>query len=273
MLGTSKGYKYIEQVTKAVNNIDTYVIKGSGERLVERMERRQEIFESKELSKLTKLKQITAWREYDLTTYGYGQRELLESRKLALKHTIQLVNGILQFDKVVKNGANLDYSRTVDGFQADMRVVEKGFMLSIKDGDKTLLNVVVGCHSLLHSTSWVDVSEQVKENVDLGLWRRNYGISSDMFEVEYKVETSNIDRIIKRIKQSFIENGLLTHVRGGEGWEVRKAFLGRSSNVTYDDVICLHKMYYGLHESEFQLALDIVNEIVKEEGYTKPYER
>ncbi|MEC2463541.1 hypothetical protein P9X10_01320 [Bacillus cereus] len=270
---TKLGYDYISQVNESVNNVKDFVVKGSGGRLVKAMLKRQEIFESNELSKLTKLKQITSWREYDLTTYSYGQKELLELRKIALKHTIQLVNGILKFDEVVKNGSNLDYSRTVDGFRADMRVVEKGFMLSVKDGDKTLLNVVVGCSSLLHATSWVKISDEVIKNTDFGLWRKSWGTSADTFEAVYKVKPNTIEPIKEKIRQEFVNHGLMTSVRGGHGWTVGNERIIPSSSTTHEDIICLHTMYYGLHQSEFQLALDIANEIIKSDGYTEKYER
>ncbi|AFQ29810.1 hypothetical protein P4493_05830 [Bacillus thuringiensis] len=273
MLGTNKGYDYISQVSEAVNKIEEYIIKGSGERLVEAMKKRQAIFESKELSTLRKLRQITSWRDYDLTEYSYGQKDLLELHKLALKHTIYLINSILKFEEVTKNGSNLDYSRTVDGFRADMRINEKGFILSIRNGEKTILNTIVGSSELIHARGWYETTKEVRENVDFGLWIENFGTSSDMFESVYKVNPNNIEPIKARIRKEFVANGLMTQVRAGGGWTVGNQHICKSSSATHDDIICIHTMYYGLHYSEIQLALDIVNAVIKEEGYSTKFER
>ncbi|MGF2713902.1 hypothetical protein ACQUY5_16605 [Bacillus cereus] len=258
----SLAVSYVDEVKDLVSQIeDPITRRACGEFLVKDMVKRLEIAGDRELSTLRKIRRITSWRRYDFGKYACQEQEVCKINRIALKHTVVLLNYLLKFDEVVKNDANLSYSRTVNGFTAQMDISEGGFSLVIKNGEKTLHDVVVGAPHFIHQRDWSKTANEVKNHLDLGLLEFEYGSRSDTFEALYEVDFRVVEPIKTRIRQAFVENGLMTQERGNvQGWTVGNK---------YGAKIRIQDMYSYKSLCDFELAILIVNQILKEEGYTE----
>ncbi|PHE64224.1 hypothetical protein COF68_05100 [Bacillus toyonensis] len=269
-----KGYDYIDRVKELACNIEDYISQSTCNRLVVNMENRQQIADNRNITKLRKLKQITSWTTYEFGENSYDARNLAEPTKLSLKHTIYLINKLLQFDELVENEDNIRYERVVHGFSATMLVNKYGFILTIKNGDKTLLSRRVGDVQLRHGdVNWYVVSKEVKENLDFGIFEQKYGLRSDTFEVVYKVHEKDISSIIDRVRQAFIDNGLNPINNSAHSWTISNAKIIESSSARYPDILSIRTSYVCQDLTEFEEALNITTSILREEGYTEKYER
>lgn len=265
---------YIEEVRAVIGKNKGYLLNGGIERLVEQMEIRQRIALDKTITKLTKLKRITAYKTYELDPESLDGTVMAPLWSLALKHTIHLINGILKFDKVSKEYTDsynvITYHRTVDDFKALMQIRKDGFELRITNGDTIIFDRVVGGRQIRHERNWVRTMDAVNK-LDLGIMKKRYGLASDIFEAEYKVTESNIEAIKDKIRQAFVDNGLMTRKAAGEGFTVGNASI--SKRTTYRDVLMIRQMCHGETVWEYKEAIRIANEVLKSEGYTKKYER
>lgn len=264
---------YIMKVKELAEEVKkTDLISGWGiEHTVDRMLKRERAFHDNSLSKLTKLKRITAYKRYDFKKSA-GQELTEESERLALRHTVNLINGILQFNEVDKAEGTVTYTRTMDGFTARMALNHRGYHLLINNGNKVIFNRYGGVGNI--PDNWVRLMNRIKNELNLGVMKRDWETSSDILALRYKVEHSNIEPIKARMRKALEDNGLL-HRFGQicEGdFSVGNAPIYNGSRHSYDDIIRVSVMVHTMTFEEIAEGVAIVNEVLKREGYTEKYE-
>ena len=269
--------------TKYINEADKYLAdkfgdnkykRFSGQRILDDMKEKEAVALDTKLTKLQKLQRITAFRSFDINWDGYEGEQRTTVGLLAIKHAIYLINGIIKFQKVSKEGSTTIYTRTCEDYTAVLIVRLDGFRLTIGKGEETLLDRKVGGVKTRHEGNWYVFYKEVDKAVDLGNWKWNYSLKgTDIFEVNYKVERKQIETIKAAMREEFVKVGLMTSARGGSGWTVGNASWGTNGRHSYDDIISIRQMYYGETIYDFKLAVETATKVLVSFGYTEAWER
>lgn len=245
-----------------------------GDQILEAMKEKEAVALDTKLTKLQKLQRITAFRNFDIDPNGYEGEQRTTVGLLAIKHAIYLINGIIKFQKVSKEGSTTIYTRTCEDYTAVLIVRLDGFRLTIGKGEETLLDRKVGGAKTRHEGSWYAFYKEVDKTVDLGIWKWNYSLKgTDIFEVDYKVERDQIESVKEAIREEFVKIGLMTRTRGGSGWTVGNASWGRNGKHTYENIISIRQMYYGETVHDYKLAVETATKVLNRFGYTEAWER
>lgn len=267
---------YIQQAQEfmAKNFGDNKYKRFSGDTIIEGMIQKEAAANSTKLTKLQKLQRITAFRSFDIDPRGFEGEQRTTVGLLAIKHAIQLINHIIKFDDIVKEGGNTVFTRTCGEFTAVLVARLDGFRVTIGKGEKTILDRIVGGAKIRHETGHYTMFKKVEAEVGMGIWNWNYSVrGTDIWEMNYGVKEEEIEKIKEAIRKAFVQVGLMTRTRGGEGFTVGNAGFGSRSRTTYPDVISIRQMYYGHTVQDYKLALETATKVLNSFGYTEAYKR
>ncbi|MEC2463525.1 hypothetical protein P9X10_01240 [Bacillus cereus] len=250
---------YIKQVEEFAQTSTTPFMQGSVTGLISEMVKRDVVVENERLTVFDKLKSLTSKRKYEIDKNDFNSEEEVISNRIALNHTIFLINSLLNFKGNANPTKKVKYKRLVDGVNVEVNIRRDGFTVKGYEEGKLIMDRRVGGRGMHSYEDWLEVQEVVTK-MDLGLLIHVPTTLAMVFEARVPVNLDDYGRVVDKLELALHDAGLTTFDVVEDSLKLHPKPLGQEN-------IRLCSTYFEHSLVDFKQAVAIANDVLEGEGY------
>ncbi|MGF2713916.1 hypothetical protein ACQUY5_16675 [Bacillus cereus] len=250
---------YIKQVEEFAQTSTTPYMRGEVKGLISEMVERDMVFGNERLTVIDKLKSLTSKRKYEIDKNHFNSEEEVMSNRIALNHTIFLINSLLNFKGSSNVTKKVGYKRLVEGVNIQVNIRRDGFIVKGHKEGKLILDRRIGGRGIHSYEDWLNVQEVVTK-MDVGILIHVPTTLAMVFECRVPVNLDDYDRVVDKLELALHEAGLTTFDVVGDSLGLYPKPLGQ-------DNIRLCSTYFEHTLVDFKEVVAIANDVLEGEGY------
>ncbi|AFQ29795.1 hypothetical protein P4493_05905 [Bacillus thuringiensis] len=252
---------YIKQVEEVGETVNSSYGKGEVKKLISYMTGRDLIANDEELNLYAKLKMLTSQRAYEIDKNQLNTDEEVMSNRIALNHTVFLINSLLNYNLDSGTSKKAKYKRTLEGMNIEVDINSSGLHLIVRQHGKVELDRRIGGRDIHTYVDWLKVREDV-HTLDTGLLQLIDSTLGVVFECRVEVDKEDYNELVDKIEMEFHNDGLETFEIIGDPNNFFPKQEGK-------ELLRLSNVYYNHNILDYKQAIAIVNDALKEQGYPK----